>query len=115
MPKAHLPDLLYGGLETVANQLDELGSDATMLELSCGIVNVARSVTSNIRTIDKVAERVASLDKHIKSLVDISAQQAKVNASATSVVNAIETALRHTINDALARIESLEREVKRLG
>lgn len=66
MPKdtgrLHLPDILYGGIDNVANQIDELGSDATITELSCALVNACRQIAANIRTIDTLAQRVVALE-----------------------------------------------------
>jgi hypothetical protein len=106
MPKntgrLHLPEILYGGLDNVADQLDEIGSEATNLELSCAIVN-------GLRVLHQLQARVAKIDKHIESLVGIAKQQAACNTSSSGVSAAIEDLVRlHS-----GRLDVIERELER--
>ena len=117
----HLPEIMYGGLDTVANTLDEIGADATTLQLSCGIVNGLRAAArlqEQMRQLGPLPEHVATLDSHIARLLKLAESQAEIAQTTHDVhqatgrrIDAGEDLMRNLVK----RIEELEATVLRLS
>lgn len=92
MPQAkhcHLPDVLYGGIAQVAEIIDELGSEATITELSCAIVNVCRVAAQNQKDIAKLKEQINGVENALRAslqtandrVTDLATRVAQLEAS----------------------------------
>lgn len=64
---AHLPDILYGGIGKVAELMDELGSEASVSELSCAIVNVCRVAAQNQKDIAKLKDQLTGMENALRA------------------------------------------------
>lgn len=92
MPQAkhcHLPDVLYGGIAQVADIIDELGSEASITELSCAIVNVCRVAAQHEKALAKLTEQINGVENALRASLQVANDRVTDLASRVAALEAL--------------------------